>query len=76
MGYSPWGRKESDMPERAYTHNVFYCQITNGEAGAPGGLSLLQSCPAGGEKGLALYLALNGRTCVHWRHPSVLTLIL
>ena len=36
MGYSPWGCKESDMPERAYTHNVFYCQITNGEAGAPG----------------------------------------
>ena len=32
--------------------------------------------PSWWRKGLALYLALNGRTCGHWRHPSVLTLIL
>ena len=27
MGYSPWGHKESDMPERLVTHFLFYSAV-------------------------------------------------
>ena len=31
MGYSPWGRKESDMPERAYTHTYSTARLQMGK---------------------------------------------
>ena len=44
MGYSPWGRKESDTTEHARTHHIFFhSSVIDGQLGCFRVLSIVNS---------------------------------
>ena len=64
VGYSPWGRKESDLTERLYFHFSLSC--TGEGNGNPLQCSCLENPRDGGAWWAAVYGAAQSRTRLKW----------